>query len=124
MEAKSAYYAHSMRKYNTKEEDEEFAFIVDHFKGNVICPNRHLGELGGIDPYLKVIKTTTAVYATEFKNCVGSGVFDECTFALSHNIPVYVVRRDSTNGFYILPLLRIEKTDWPSLTYYGRLITE
>ena len=124
MKTKSAYYAHSMRKYNSVEEVEEFTFILNHFKGKVICPNKHLGELGGIEPYLKVIEKTSVVYATEYMNYVGSGVFEECAFALSNDIPVLVLRKDSNNNFYVLPLIRLEKINIPSLTYYGKLITK
>jgi hypothetical protein len=124
MKKEKAYFAHSLRKYNSAEEEQEFAFILDHFKGDAICPNRHLEELGGIEPYLNVIETTSAVFATDFNDYAGSGVFYECAFALSQNIPVYVVRKDSNNTFYILPLLGVEKTEKSSLTYYGRLITE
>lgn len=124
MKSTSAYYAHSMRKYNSGAEADEFAFILDHFNGNVICPNKHLGELGSIELYLKVIGTTSVVYASEYMNYVGRGVFDECAFALSENIPVFVVRQDANNNYYLSYLLDIEKTELPTLTFYGRLITE
>ena len=35
-------------KYNSIKEEEEFEFIQKHFKGDVICPNKHLGELAKI----------------------------------------------------------------------------
>jgi hypothetical protein len=123
MSKKKAYYAHSMRKYNSQEEAEELAFIIRHFKGEVICPNKDLGELGGIEPYLKVIETTTAVYATEYNNYVGSGVYEECSFALLKNIPVFVVRKNSNNNFYVSHVICAKKLKTKTLTYYGELIT-
>ena len=35
MKKKSAYYSHSMRKYNSVKEEEEFEFIQKHFKGDL-----------------------------------------------------------------------------------------
>ncbi|MFM2196204.1 MAG: hypothetical protein RL092_1804 [Bacteroidota bacterium] len=124
MRKKAAYYAHSMRKYNSEIEARELKFIELHFDGNVICPNKDLGELGSIEPYLRVVSLTTAVYATEYRDYVGSGVFDECVHAMSLNIPVYVVRLDKDNNFYVLPLMSIERVYNLSTTFYGRLITE
>jgi hypothetical protein len=124
MKKKSAYYSHSMRKYNSIKEDEEFEFIQKHFKGDVICPNKHLGDLGAIEPYLKVIETTSAVYATELIDYVGIGVFEECSFALSKKIPVFVVRKDSNKNYYVLPLKSVSKIESPTLMLFGRLITE
>ena len=34
--------------------------------GNVVCPNKDLGELGSMNRYLKVVSDVDAVYATEF----------------------------------------------------------
>ena len=34
------------------------------FQGDVICPNKHLGELRAIEPYLKVIESSSALYVT------------------------------------------------------------
>ena len=124
MKKKAAYYAHSMRKYNSEIEARELELIKSHFNGNVICPNNDLGEMGSIEPYLRVVSLTSAVYATEYRDYVGSGVFDECTHAMSLNIPVYVVRLDKENNFHVLPLKSIERVYTLSTTFYGRLITE
>jgi len=52
--------------YNSKREAEEYAYIKSIFKGNVVCPNKDLGELGSMNRYLKVVSDVDAVYATEF----------------------------------------------------------
>jgi len=68
---------HSIRKYATPCEAEEFAFIEKHFKGRVICPNKHINEFTKsrrISPYIKAIDPTV-VYATEYLNYVGYGVY-------------------------------------------------
>ena len=124
MKSNLAYYAHSMRKYNTTIENDEYDFISNHFKGEVICPNKHLGELGDIEPYLRVIETTSVVYASEFLNSIGKGVFDECRFALLRNIPVFVVRQNEQNEFYILPLFGVQKRKFSTATLYGEFITK
>lgn len=122
MNVKKAYYAHSMRKYNTKIESIEYDFILKHFKGCVICPNKDLGELGGIEPYLKIIETTSALYVSEYMNCVGIGVFKECSFALSKKIPVFVLRKDEKDEYYIVSLVGIEKLPKSTSVFYGNLI--
>ena len=124
MSKAKAYYAHSMRKYNSSEEAEEIAFIQKHFKGEVICPNVNLGELGGIEHYLEVIKSVDCVYATEFRGYVGRGVFDECTFALENNINVFVVRMDQNNKFFVQEVTEVIETNSFNFVRFGCLITK
>jgi hypothetical protein len=64
------------------------------------------------------------VYATESIDYVGIGVFEECSFALSKKIPVFVVRKDSNKNYYVLPLKSVSKIESPTLMLFGRLITE
>lgn len=40
-----AYFSHSRSLYGTSEEEKVYDFIEKHFSGNIICPNRHLGDL-------------------------------------------------------------------------------
>jgi hypothetical protein len=124
MKTDCAYYAHSMRKYNETIEAEEYAFIKDHHKKFVICPNLHLGELGGIEPYLNIIKTVSVVYASEYLDLIGRGVYEECSVALENYIPVLVLRKNEINAFFVVPLLKIEKVEKPTWVLYARLVTE
>ena len=121
---RKAYYAHSIKTYNSKREAEEYAYIKSIFKGNVVCPNKDLGELGSMNRYLKVVSDADAVYATEFNGRVGKGVFEECETALKLGIPVYVVRKGA-NGFYCFPVrgLKIEDQgiNW---VFYGSLVVD
>ena len=121
---RKAYYAHSMKIYNSKREAEEYAYIKSIFKGNVVCPNKDLGELGSMNRYLKVVSDADAVYATEFNGRVGKGVFEECETALKLGIPVYVVRKGE-NGFYCFPVRGLQIEDrginW---VFYGSLIVD
>jgi hypothetical protein len=121
---KKAYYAHSMKIYNSKREAEEYAYIKSIFKGNVVCPNKDLGELGSMKRYLNVVSDADAVYASEFNERVGKGVFEECETALKLGIPVYVVRK-GVKGFYCFPVsgLKIENQgiNW---VFYGSLVVD
>lgn len=90
----------------------------------VICPHKHLGELGEIVPYLKVIETTQAVYATEYKNYVGSGVFDECHFALTNGINVLAVRKDIKDKFFVQEVIETVKSNSYNYISLGCLITK
>ena len=124
MSKSKAYYAHSMRKYNSSEEAEEIAFIQKHFKGEVICPNVNLGELGDIEHYLEVIKSVDCVYATEFRGYVGRGVFDECTFALKNKIKVFVVRKDHKGKFFVQEVIESIETNRFNFISFGCLIAK
>jgi hypothetical protein len=124
MKENYAYYAHSMRKYNTPIEKEEFAFIEECFKGLVICPNKHIGDLGRIEPYLNVVESSCAVFASEYQNCIGWGVYTECTFALERKIPVYLIRKDENNQYKVLMVTGVEKKLNATPVLYGRLVTK
>ena len=124
MSKSKAYYAHSMRKYNSSEEAEEIAFIQKHFKGEIICPNVNLGELGDIEHYLEVIKSVDCVYATEFRGYVGRGVFDECTFALKNKIKVFVVRKDHKGKFFVQEVSEVIETNSFNFVFFGCLIAK
>jgi hypothetical protein len=124
MSKAKAYYAHSMRKYNSSDETEEMAFIQKHFRGEVICPNLNLGELGDIEHYLEVIKSVDCVYATEFRGYIGRGVFDECTFALKNKINVLVVRKDLKGKFFVQEVSDVLETSSFNFVSYGCLITK
>jgi hypothetical protein len=120
---KKAYYAHSKRIYGTKREAEEMAYISSIFKGNVVCPNKDLGELGSMNRYLKVVSDADAVYATEFNGRVGKGVFEECETALKCGIPVFAVRKGAF-GYYHLPVIGVEAGPFPiAWVMYGELKT-
>jgi hypothetical protein len=120
----NAYYAHSMRKYNSIDEAEERAFIQKKISGEVICPNLNLGELGDIEHYLEVIKSVECVYATEFKGYIGRGVFDECEFALKNKINVFVVRKDLKGKFFVQEVIDVVVINSFNYVSYGCLITK
>ena len=86
------YYAHSKKIYNTAQEEKEFKMIQERFPdAEIVCPNQHIGELGSIEPYLKVIDTCDSVACSEFKKLVGRGVAVEVLHAKYSKKPVYNV---------------------------------
>ena len=119
-----AYYAHSMRKYNSSEEAEEMAFILKHFKGEVICPNVNLGDLGEIERYLEVIQSVDCIYVTEYEGYIGRGVFDECAFALDNKINVIVVRKNQNGKFFVQEVSEVIETNSFNFVRFGCLITK
>jgi hypothetical protein len=122
MKRESAYYSHSKKKYDKPIEEEEYAFIKEHFDGFVICPNQHLNGMIGSDNYYQVIATTSVVYASELNGFIGRGMFDECRFALENGIPVLVIRINDKGVYFTLKVEDIIKTRLPSLNYYAELI--
>ena len=122
MKRESAYYSHSKRKYNQPIEEEEYAFIKEHFDGFVICPNQHLNGMIGTDNYLQVISTTSMVYASELDGFIGRGMYDECKFALENGIPVFMIGKDKEGDYFATRALNIIKSGFSNVNYYGRLI--
>lgn len=124
MKKGTAYFAHSKKKYNTAEEAAELAFIQKHFKGEVICPNNNLGELGSIEPYLNVIHLVICVYVSEYFGMIGRGVYDECHFALTNGINVLVVRKDIKGEFFVQMVRDVVETNANNFIRFGMLITK
>lgn len=121
MEKDKVYFAHSKRIYNTKEESTMLDFLRKNFT-KVICPNKDIGELGSIEPYLKIVDTCKYVVAHEYQGSIGKGVFSEIKNALSKNIPVLALRK-GTIGYKLCKVKNIEindSTDWA--IHYGKII--
>lgn len=90
-----AYYAHSIRKYNSKEEREHLKFLQSIFPGSVICPNNNLGELGSIEPYLDIVSKMDVLFVAEYFDWIGTGVRREIKEARRYKIPIYVLRKEN-----------------------------
>ena len=97
IKGKSAYYSHSIRIYNTKEEREFFTTINKKFKGTVICPNNHIGELTNKQDYASIVKKMDCIFVSEYKKHIGCGSYIECSIAIEHSIPVYLVEKNGNN---------------------------
>ena len=122
MKSESAYYSHSKKKYDLPIEEEEYAFIKEHFDGFVICPNQHLNGMIGSDNYYQVIATTSVVYASELDGFIGRGMYDECRFSLEHGIPVLVIRKNEVGEYFTLKVFDVVKTGIASRNSFAKLI--
>tara|TARA_Y100001954_G_C15716157_1_gene555720 strand:+ start:481 stop:867 length:387 start_codon:yes stop_codon:yes gene_type:complete len=107
LEGRLAYFAHSKRKYNSKEEFEQLNYLEFVFSGTVICPNNNLGELGSIQPYLDVVSKMDFLFVAEYHDWIGTGVRLEIKEARKNNIPIYVIRKGK-NGFVLRKLKRVK----------------
>lgn len=115
------YYAHSKKIYNTKREQAELMWLLDNFSGKVVCPNNGMGELGSIEPYLKMISKCDGVVLSEYERHIGRGVFSEVERALLEKKLVLCIRR-FVGIFYLIKVSRIEivnNYDWS--VYYGKI---
>ena len=102
IKGKSAYYSHSIRIYNTKEERDFFAAINKKFKGTVICPNNHIGELTNKQDYASIVKKMDCIFVSEYKEYIGCGSFSECSTAIESSIPLYLVKKDGNDFSFSL----------------------
>lgn len=117
------YFAHSMRIYNTPEEQQVLEFIGDIYgRREVVCPNNDMGELGSITPYLQRIEKCKEVIVREYKGFLGRGAYKEVQHALDLDKKVQVVRGNGLE-MQLLPVKGIEvndRGDWK--IKYGKLI--
>jgi len=118
---KRAYFAHSKLSYGSQTEKEARKYLEGKFK--VICPNRDLGELGSIQPYLEKIDTCSVVVAMEHKKHIGKGVYDELHHAIAERKETYVLRK--FNDSFVLRVIKVlnivDPDDWK--LNYGTLET-
>lgn len=110
------YYAHSMLIYNTQQEQTEFNFLKKVIKGNIVCPNKHIGNLPVFEGYLMFVRKANALVCSEIEGMVGKGVFLEIKEAKANNIPVYVLRLQKKRfRFYEVKSVKVENEDnWRS----------
>ena len=112
---KTAYYAHSMKKYNTPEEDKEIETIIS--LGFYPVNPKYLTWVGTMQTYFNCVDTCKALIASEYKDHVGKGVYDEIQYARAKGYLVYILR---TNKLYKLRSLKlVDKNDWG--VYYGKV---
>ena len=115
------YYAHSMRIYNTKQEEKELKFLNNKFD-NVINPNGGMSASRSMDPYLREVDSCAGVVCSEFEKHIGRGVYEEIQHALSKDKRVYRIYRRL--GKLYLKKVRgvkvVNPRDWA--VKYGKLI--
>jgi len=99
------YYAHSKRTYGSEKEQNEYLFLKSIYT-KTICPNKDIGELHGIKPYLKIVEWADLVIFSEYMNFIGRGVYAEIQTAIINKIPVKLLRNNT-----LLKINRVEIND-------------
>jgi len=119
--AEITYFAHSMRIYNTEEEEQLLARIQKKFGGEVLNPN--CPEVSKArDPmdacYLMITASQRLVFS-EHQGHLGRGVYSEILFARKRQMPIYLVTRwrvKRYNGYFEI----VDPSDW-KIRYARRL---
>ena len=103
------YYAHSKKIYNSEREKNEYLFIKNIYP-KTLCPNKDIGELGSLKPYLDIVKTMDLIIFSEYMNFIGKGVYAEIQTAIINKIPIKLFRNNN-----LLNINKLEinnKNDW------------
>lgn len=114
------YYAHSLFIYNTSREIRELLFLKKTFD-KIINPNGDIVWRGSMRPYLEAVRKSAVLVCSEYKGCVGRGVFDEVMTALRKGIPTFVLRSflGSVRMKEVAGLIYVSNDDWK--IRYGKL---
>lgn len=116
------YFAHSKLIYDSPEEQKLLKFL-EMTLHNVVCPNRDMGELGNIKPYLDRVEQCVGVIVAEYEGTLGKGAHDEVRHALKLMKPVLCLRLTETRRLVFRLVLATELLDESSWkTGYARLV--
>ena len=114
---KSIYYAHSLRRYNTEQEQLELKQIAELLPSRkVVNPNGMISDIS--EAYLK-IDEASGVVASEYKHHIGKGVHDEICYALSKKKFVVVLRYGRLFRVYSEHQIEVLDIDWA--VYYAKV---
>lgn len=111
-----AYYAHSMKKYNTPEEEVEVGAIIRC--GYYPVNPKHIIWRGTMRDYFDCIDLCKVLIATEYKKHVGKGVYDEIWHAIRKEYPVHVLRGGKL--YDVKDCVLVDREDWG--VKYGKII--
>lgn len=119
------YFAHSKLSYGSSKEKEELQFLRKTFiKSTIIDPNSDVGELRNFNEYLKIVDSCSQVVVSEYKECVGRGVFSEIARGFANGTPISVLRKQA-NKYILFQVIGIEivnQIDWKRM--FGNLIVK
>ena len=107
------YYAHSMRKYGTAEEEKELQKIKELFPNHeVINPSNFPPGKGRkvMKPYFELIDECDFVVFSEFKGFIGRGVYREINYAKKNNKKSILLRNGK--ALEIEGLIINDENDW------------
>lgn len=105
----SVYYAHSKKIYGFDREAKERGFLEKNFR-KVVCPNRDMGELGSMDPYLRMVRKCNVVVCSEFNSYIGRGVYQEIVEGLNKKKKVFCLRKIE-DRYVLLPVASVSIVD-------------
>lgn len=116
-----AYFSHSKSLFGT-EEELVYKFIKKHFEGNVICPNKHLGELTNIGDYAKIASNADYIFVwSESNHCILTrGCYtelDEFINGIIANNAILIEAYGDT--VHLREIVTIHKFDEPNNYEYG-----
>jgi hypothetical protein len=107
---KTIYYAHSLRIYNTPQEQLELKQIAELFpKLKILNPN---GMITDIKEAYKLIDKSDSVVASEYQQHIGKGVYDEICHALSKHKLVAMLRNGRLFRVYSTHQLEVVDLSW------------
>jgi len=113
---KSIYYAHSLKIYNTLQEQLELKQISSLFPSwNIINPN---GVINDIKEAFSLIDKVDGVVASEHQRHIGRGVYDEICYALKKKKFVAVLRDGRLFHVYSEYQIGVLDIDW---VYYAKV---
>ena len=75
-----AYYAHSMKIYDTPQEKAELKFLRKEY--DVICPNNDIGSLHPFNRYLNIVRWSDILVISVYEGHITAGVYAEAQHAL------------------------------------------
>lgn len=111
-----AYFSQSKSLHNTKHEMLVYDYIKKHFEGNVICPNKHLGELSEKSDYSKIASRADVlfVWAESNHSELTKGCFKEVDAYLFNCKDNAILIETNGNNILLRELVTIHKHDYPN----------
>ena len=123
-----AYFAHSIRSYNTNDE-QKCVTHLKHLGYTIVNPKdfslTHIySGRGKMNYCLKQLRQCDIVICREYKHRIGKGVFEEISVAQLNNIPVRVLRRamGHWNLKDVIGLEYVDMNNWK--VNYGKIIAD
>lgn len=97
------YFSHSMRIFDTQEEQEIYNHISSNFNGHLICPNKHFGRNKTTEYYHNTVGVADVLFVYELNGYITEGIFREIRTATEAGKPIIVCRKTNDQiSFYKL----------------------
>ena len=118
----NVYYAHSMRIYNTQEEQDDICAIIDIVPKTcqIDNPNKKFPSANAWLQWMaeEHMKFYDAVYFARHQGHIGKGQYAELEQAIKFKVPIFEIKDDGSVEKIIRPHLHIiDGSDWK--IHYG-----